>query len=41
MCLRNALLLRECGLHILATILIITLAYIDYVYLKIASASIA
>ena len=34
MCLPNALLLRECGLHILTTILIITLAYINYFYLK-------
>ena len=41
MCLLNALLLRECGLHILPTILFITLAYIDYFYLKIALASIA
>ena len=34
MCLPNALLLRECGLHILPTILVITLAYINYFYLK-------
>ena len=33
MCLPNALLLRGCGLHILPTILFITLAYIDYFYL--------
>ena len=31
-CLLNALLLRECGLHILPTILFIILAYIDYFY---------
>ena len=30
MCLPNALLLCECGLHILPTILFITLAYIDF-----------
>ena len=30
MCLPNALLLRRCGLHILRTVLFITLAYIDY-----------
>ena len=41
MCLTNALLLRECGLHILPTILLITLAYTDYLYLKIASTFIA
>ena len=35
MCLPNALLLRRCGLHILPTILFITLAYIDYFYRKL------
>ena len=30
MCLPNALLLHECGLHILPTIIFITLEYIDY-----------
>ena len=30
MCLPNALLLRWCGLHILPTLLFITLAYFDY-----------
>ena len=30
MCLPDALLLRWCGLHILSTVLFITLAYIDF-----------
>ena len=34
MCLPNALLLIESGLHILPNILIITLVYVNYFYLK-------